>query len=469
MKALTTIPALLVAFAHLANPGSARAQVATDTVRAADSTSVAQQAVSEDAGVLTVSRHNSIVVTHPRNIGRVLITDPEVADVVTVSAREVVLNGMKPGTTTLLFWDDSGRRSRYTVRVTLDAEDVEREMGTMFPDEELHASSVGNTLILTGTTRHPQVAERALTLAESMEPDAKILDHIQVPDRGQVLLQVRIAEVSRNAMRDLGVHLQRLDPYNLHGDDEAMIAPGGVTPPAGNFMNNPVGPDHSFSDAVNFFLFHRASNVGAFIQALRTQGDFKSLAEPNLLTLPGETASFLAGGEFPFPVLQAGAQAGAVTIQFQEFGVRLNFKPDITNTGTIRMSVEPEVSSLDFSGGLEIGGFQIPVLLARRASTVVEVADGQTFAIAGLMDNKLTESGRKVPILGDIPIIGALFRSNSTQQSRTELLVLVTPHLVGGDMQVPELPTGEPGTWNWWKDMAPDTAAVRPAGPGGGR
>lgn len=422
----------------------------------------AQQGAEER--VLSVASHNSIVVSHPDNIERVLITDPDVADVVTVSAREIVLNGMQPGTTTLLFWDAAGNRTSYTVRVTIDVDNVERELRRMFPGEDLQVDAVGNTLILSGQTRDPRVAERARSLAESMEAEATILDHLQVPDRGQVLLRVRIAEVSRNALQDLGSHLQRLNPLDPRGDDEAILAPGGVTPPAGNFMNTPIGPDHTFSDAVNFFLFHKSSNVGAFIQALRTQGDFKSLAEPNLLTLPNETASFLAGGEFPYPVLQAGAQAGAVTIQFQEFGVRLNFTPEITNANTIRLAVEPEVSSLDFSGGLEIGGFQIPVLLSRRANTVVEIADGQTFAIAGLMDNQMTETIRKVPLLGDIPILGAFFRSTSTQQSRTELLVLVTPHLVGPDMEVPELPTGEPGEWQWYDWLRPDTTGTERRG-----
>jgi pilus assembly protein CpaC len=228
-----------------------------------------------------------------------------------------------------------------------------------------------------------------------------------------------------------------------------------VVPPGSNFLNLPLGPNQTFSDAVNFFLFQRSSNVAAFIQALQTQGDFKSLAEPNLMTLPNETASFLAGGEFPFPVVQGGAQSGGVTVEFREFGVRLNFTPEITNAGAIRLAVEPEVSSLDFSGGLELAGFQIPVLLSRRASTVVEIQPGQTFAIAGLMDNKMTESVRKVPLLGDIPILGQLFRSSSFQQSQTELLVLVTPHLVGPDMEVAAIPTGELDTWDWFSFMRP--------------
>jgi pilus assembly protein CpaC len=397
--------------------------------------------------LITVARGNSQVISSPTNLERVLIGNPSVADVVAVSARDIVVNGIAPGTTTLLIWEAGGPRRTYTVRVTLDAATIDSELDRIFPNEDLDVSAVGNTLIISGETQAPGVAERAIALATSLEAEAAILDHIVVPDRGQVMLRVRVAEVSRSALQDLGAQLNRIDPFNLRGDDEGALG-AGTNPPRGNFLNDPIGPDVTFSDAVNFYLFHDASNVSAFIQALREQGDFRSLAEPNLMTLPNETASFLAGGEFPYPVIQAGSANGAVTIQFQEFGVRLNFTPTLTNSDAIRLAVEPEVSSLDFSNGLTLAGFQIPALLSRRASTVVEIQNGQTFAIAGLMDNSLAESVRKVPLLGDIPILGHLFKSTSFQRNQTELLVLVTPILVTPDMIVPEIPTGEVNTWD---------------------
>ena len=411
-------------------------------------------AQAENRTVITVARGNSEVLSHPSNLERVLVTDPDIADVVTVTAREVVVNGLQPGTTTLLFWDSAGRRHAYTIRVTADAGTIQEELRRMFPDETFSVSAVGNTIILSGETADAQAAERALQLASSLEAEAHVLDYIVVPDRGQVLLQVRIAEVDRSALQDLGAHVTRIDPFRPRGADEGMVSPGGVVPPEGSFLEFD-GPDRTFSDAVNFFMFHRSSNVNVLIQALRNDGLFKSLAEPNLLTLPNETASFLAGGEFPYPVMQPGAQ-GAATIQFQEFGIRLSFTPQITNSGSIRMEVEPEVSTLDFAGGLQVAGFSVPSLLTRRAHTVVEIQEGQTFAIAGLMDNQLSESVRKIPLLGDIPLLGALFRSTSYRQNRTELLVLVTPHLVGPDMEVPDLPTGEPGTWEWFDEMRPE-------------
>jgi pilus assembly protein CpaC len=413
--------------------------------------------------LITVARGNSEVITSGANLVRVLIGNPAVADVVAVSARDIVVNGIAPGTTTLLFWEASGVRRSFTVRVTLDSETIDNELNRLFPNENLSVTSAGNTLILSGETRAPGVAERAMSLASSIEAEAVIFDDMVVPDRGQVLLQVRVAEVTRNALQNLGTSVTRFDPLNLRGGDEGAIN-SGANPPVGNFLTQPLGPDVPLSDAVNFFLFHDASNLQAFVQALRREGEFNSLAEPNLMTVPGETASFLAGGEFPYPVIQGGAAAGAVTIQFQEFGVRLNFTPTLTNSGAIRMLVEPEVSSLDFANGLELSGFAIPALLSRRASTTVEIQDGQTFAIAGLMDNQLTESVSKVPFLGDIPILGSLFRSSSFQQSRTELLVLVTPHMVTSDMEVPDLPTGEVPTWDWFDNMQPDAEV----GAGGG-
>ena len=414
---------------------------------------------AQEPELITVARGNSRVVTSATNLVRVLIGNPEIADVVAVSARDIVVNGINPGTTTLLFWETGGQRRTFTVRVTLDAATIGSELDRLFPDEDLEVVAIGNTLVLSGETVQPGVAERAISFASSLEADATVLDHMVVPDRGQVLLQVRVAEVTRNALQNLGASFTRVDPLNPRGGDEGSIS-SGANPPTGNFLTSPLGPDTPLSDAVNFFLFHESSNVAAFIQALRTEGSFTSLAEPNLMTVPGETASFLAGGEFPYPVIQGGSTSGAITIQFREFGVRLNFTPTLTNSGAIRLEVEPEVSSLDFTSGLELQGFQIPALLTRRASTVVEVQEGQTFAIAGLMDNQLSESVSKVPFLGDIPILGSLFRSTSFQQSRTELLVLVTPHLVTADTEVPELPMGEVDGWDWLNYMQPASAGT---------
>lgn len=416
---------------------------------------------------LTVAAGNSTVLDFPANLQRLSLGDPNVADAVVVSARELVINGKEVGSTTLLTWLQNGQRRSYAVKVIPDAEGLERDLARYFPEQEIHVSATGGTLVLSGTVTDPQVAEKALELAENRVGEGgTVLDNVVVPDRGQILLKVRFAEVNRSAMRDLGVNFLRAVPEDPFSDDIGAIGPGGI------FSGSPndEAPTGTLSDAVNFYLFHEGSSVSAFVEALQTRGLFRSLAEPNLLAVPGDSASFLAGGEFPFPVVQGGGGGGAtsVTIQFREFGIRLGFRPTITNSGAIRLKVAPEVSQLDFSQGLQVSGFNVPAILSRRAETTIELRDGQTFAIAGLMDNSWVKNTEKVPFLGDIPILGALFRSESLQQNRTELLVLVTPHLVQPTDEEPAVPTGEPEEWDWSPSMRDWPPAVESESGTGG-
>jgi pilus assembly protein CpaC len=217
---------------------------------------------------------------------------------------------------------------------------------------------------------------------------------------------------------------------------------------------------------VSVLVSGNGAELSAVIRALKTTGDFNSLAEPNLITMEGQEATFLAGGEFPFPVVQSGASSNAISIQWKEFGVRLNFTPTITNSGNVRLKVAPEVSALDFTNGLVIGGYEIPSILTRRVSSDVELAPGQHLAIAGLLDNSILESVNKIPILGDIPILGYLFKSTDYRERRSELLVIVTPHIVEPLNTAPALPTGEPDEWDWdnrLKDRA-NPGAMNPFG-----
>jgi pilus assembly protein CpaC len=425
----------------------------------ASTTSLSGQQV-EPATVLRVPVGNSSVVMHGSVLDRVSIGNPDIADAVVVSAREVVVNGKAAGTTSLLLWDRAGGRAVYQVRVTADAPMLEREFRALFPGEDLRARAVGNTVILEGEVGDPLMAQRAVSVAMGLGAGVTVLDHISVPRPSQVLVQVRFAEVSRNALQEIGANLLVYDGTDV----KAILGSGDVarsrsTQGAGGgggvggegaptqIADNPLGFTDVVSDAVNFFIFHQPSGLGAFIRALQQRGLFRSLAEPSLLAASGDSATFLAGGEFPYPVLQGGTASNAVTIQFKEFGIRLNFKPVIMNSGMIRLSIAPEVSQLDFANAVQISGFLIPSLLARKAETTVELADGQTFAIAGLVDNSMAKAVTKVPILGDIPILGYLFKSEEFRQNRTELLVLVTPHLVQPMDESPPLPTGEPDTW----------------------
>lgn len=408
------------------------------------------QASSSDSTLVLV-RGTSRVVEHGATLERVSIADTDVADAVVVSADEVVVNAKSPGQTTLLLWDEQGGRRMFNVNVTVDAGAVQEQIDRVMPEAEIEASASGNTIILTGTVRDPGVEERALSLARSLAGEAGVVNQMRVPDRGQVMLKVRFAEVNRSALDEFGFQAYAVDDENV----SSGLGSGRIFTPSSGGEDELV---ETSQDAVNFFLFHRPSRVQAFLNGLETRGLLRSLAEPNLMAVPGDTASFLAGGEFPFPVLQGGGGGGAggnaVTIQFKEFGIRLNFVPFITNSGAIRIHAAPEVSQLDFSQGLEVSGFNVPALLSRRAETVIELSPGQTFAIAGLVDNTLNKTVNKVPFLGDIPILGELFRSEEMRQERSELLVLVTPHIVRPtDGPPPELPTGEPETWDWVDEL----------------
>lgn len=420
------------------------------------------QLVEAEPQVVTVPRGSSKVVTHPSRLERVSIADPEIADAVPVSATEVIVNGKTAGSTSLLLWGVGGSSAAYAVRVVANAEYVEEELGRLLPGSNIQASAAGNAVVLSGAAKDSSVAEKAVALATSLlggGESAQVIDHIALADPPQVLLQVRFAEVNRSVVRELGFNLFRLVP----GDDQFGISPRGEI--SGEIIGGVSGEggDLTLSDTVNVFLFHQASNVTALIRALRDEGAFRSLAEPNLLAFPGEEASFLAGGEFPFPVLQG--QTDAITIEFKEFGIRLNFLPEIANSGGIRMKVAPEVSQLDFASGLQISGFLIPALLVRRAETVVELQDGQTFAIAGLIDSTTARNASKIPWLGEIPILGALFRSTEHRNNRTELLVMVTPHLVHAQDEAPQLPTGEPRDWQWDRYMRSIVPLQEPAMP----
>jgi pilus assembly protein CpaC len=418
----------------------------------------AQDAVSSavmSSGDINVALGNSHVVSHPVVIRRVSIANPAVADAVPVSSQEILVNGKASGTTTLLLWDNAGGRRMYQVHVSPDAAKLQHDLNNLFPGDSIVVQSTGGSVILTGRVSQQLTSERAAAITAGFlgveSSDPSIVNHISVPDPGQVLLQVRFAEVSRTAIEKAGINLLKIgDDYSGGTSTGRPTAPTGTLPVGGDIASD---VSQTFSDALNIFLIDHQNGVGAFIQALKSNGLFRSLAEPNLLAVHGEEASFLAGGEFPYPVVQGGSNVGAVTIQWREYGIRLNFTPTIQPSGNVRLHVAPEVSTLDFANGLTLQGFNIPSILARRAETEIELADGQTFAIAGLIDNSILEDIDKIPVLGDIPILGSLFRSKELRQNKSELLVLVTPRLVQPLDVAPEVPTGEPDVWDWGDSM----------------
>jgi pilus assembly protein CpaC len=272
-----------------------------------------------------------------------------------------------------------------------------------------------------------------------------VINNIQAPTAEQVLLHVRFAEVRHSALQRLGADLF----FQNIGNVDNVVGDGAT-----------ADVETLSEGIVNLFLTGEGANLDAVIRALRRNGDFRSLAEPNLIAIEGQEATFLAGGEFPYPSVQGGGGNNAVSITFKEFGIRLGFTPEVTNSGTIKLMVAPEVSALDFANGLVFQGFQIPSLVTRRAETQVELRPGQHLAIAGLLDNSMSEAVDKIPFLGDLPILGTFFRQKEKRQDRTELLVLVTPHIVEPSDVAPALPTGEPVLWDWNRNMRlhPDSA-----------
>ena len=376
----------------------------------------------------------STVLATDFDITRIAVTNPAVADAVVVQPREVLIDGKSAGTVSLIIWG-VGRRAQYDVVVELGVSTLQQKLQALFPGEDINATLNDEALILSGRVSSTSVMLRAGEIAQASASKVKVINLLQLPGppgSQQVLLQVRFAEVNRRAIEELGVNW--FMGRNSQNDYAARIATQQFSAPVFDDTTT------TFSDFLNLFVLNTKYNIGAVIRALQTKGYFQSLAEPNLIAYNGQQASFLAGGEFPVPVVQGAA--GTVTVEWKEFGVRLTFTPTIAGD-VIRLKVKPEVSSLDFNNGITLQGFRIPSLITRRAETEVELRDGQSFAIAGLLQNTAQEDGSSIPILGSIPIIGALFRSKTDRKDQTELMVLITPQLVRplDPDEVPTLPT----------------------------
>jgi pilus assembly protein CpaC len=311
----------------------------------------------------------------------------------------------------------------------LKLEALRRELAKELGDQGVSASFESDAVFLRGTVRDMVSAERAVAIAEPFGKPVNLLRVVTPQGEPQILLRVKFAEVDRSASTDAGINLFSTGATNTIGS----VSTEAYSPPS-------VSPTGSLTlaDALNIFLFRSDLNLGATIKMLQSRQVLEILAEPNLLTTSGKPASFVSGGEFPYPILQSSGGTPVVTISFREFGIKLNFTPSVTPRGTIRILVAPEVSSLDYTNNLVYAGFNIPALATRKVSTEIELKDGQTFAIAGLLNNQTTETLSKIPGLGDIPFFGKLFRSRSTNKSKKELLVVVTPEIVR------PIPEGQP-------------------------
>ncbi|MGP0070364.1 MAG: type II and III secretion system protein family protein [Bryobacteraceae bacterium] len=381
---------------------------------------------------LTVGK--SIVIDYPSDIARISTSNADIADASPVTGREVLVHGKSFGTVTLVVWSKTGQRNFYNITVEQNLEPLRRLLRETFPSEDIHVQSSRDSLSLTGHVSNKDIADRAAALAI---PFAKqVVNDLQVaegPVEKQILLRIKFAELDRSASNQFAVNLLSTGATNTVGRVTTGQFPapspsslvGGLSGAAATQANSAF----SISNALNIFAFRPDLNLGALIQALEQRNILQTLDEPTLVTSDGKEASFLVGGEFPIPVLQGGANSGAVTIQFREYGVRLTFTPVITGRNNIRLHVKPEVSALDYTNALSFNGFTIPALSSRKMETNIELGEGQSFVIAGLIDRQVTETLSKIPVLSSLPILGNLFKSKEFDRNNTELVVMVTPEV----------------------------------------
>jgi len=412
----------------------------------------AQEPAVPQVEKIALTAGRSSVLTIDFDVTRIAVTNPAIADATVVQPREVLIDGKAPGTVSLIVWGATTRR-QYDVVVDPGVSTLEQRLQALFPGESLHVTTDGDAVILSGKVSSNEVSLRAAEIATAASAKLQVINLLQLPGGAgsqQVMLKVRFAEVSRNALMEIGTSLFT-SAMGINGT-VARTTTGQFAAPtfsdltatkqSSNFGADPTSSSGTvtFGDFLNLFLFSHKYDIGALIRALQTRGLFQSLAEPNLIAYNGQEASFLAGGEIPVPVVQG--LTNSVTIQYKEYGIRLNFVPTVAGD-TIRLKVRPEVSTLDFNNAIVLSGFRIPALSTRRAETNVELRDGQSFAIAGLMNNLVQDQTDAIPGISRLPIIGHLFKSKSEQRQQTELLVLITPQLVRplNPDEVPPLPT----------------------------
>ncbi|MBS1873121.1 MAG: pilus assembly protein N-terminal domain-containing protein [Acidobacteria bacterium] len=397
----------------------------------------AAETTSGPAITLTAGRGE--LIQFRQDIVRVVVAEPKIADAVVVSPREVMVNAKAPGHTTVIVWEGTLDPTRYEVTVTPDLMETQTQRRIL--DTELKALSGANvaytwngeSIVLTGTAP-VEVAKQANALAATHAKSVvNLIQTPPAPEPRQIMLQVKFATIDRVSLAALGFNLFSANGKTLGGVTTQQFSSPRISQlqfQGGNLQNNTL----NFSDLLNLFVFRPDLNIGATIQAMAQRNLLQILAEPNLIVVEGKEASFLAGGEFPFPTVTTtptgGALAPVVTVQFKKFGVQLDFSPTVTHNGAINLKVSPEVSSLDFANAVTIQGFTIPAIATRRAETEVLLKDGESFAIAGLIDNRVEQQLSRIRGIGDVPILGKLFQSRQTKKSTDELLVVVTPRFV---------------------------------------
>ena len=395
----------------------------------------------------------SVLVDCESDIKRVSVARPETADVLVVSPRQMLVIGKNPGTTTLIYWNEDEISTIVDILVGINLDKVQEELKKIAPKESIEVLVSGETMVLTGSVSDNAVQNRLLDGAKAYAKN--VVNLLKVNKLDQVMLQIRVSEVDRSQAKELGVNFL-FEGNTLRGS----VSPANAfTPFFGNLRSETstnTGPNTTFSDAMNIFLAKPGAfpSFAAFLRVLEDRGVLKVLAEPNLVVANGAEGNFLVGGEFPVVVATGSTGTASYSVTYKSYGTTLSFKPRIESNGEIYLKVTQEVSALDPANSVILSGFSIPALKTRRAESGVQLSDGQTFVLAGLIDNRVSKQVSKIPLLGDIPILGALFRNTRYTNIETEVMVMVTPKIVRplNRDEIPAMPTERMDP----KDTSPD-------------
>src|SRR6266481_4022311 len=411
--------------------------------------SQAPQAEAQGAAPLRVLVGKSLLINTTERLKRISVTDDAIADALVVTPTQILVHGRAAGEVSLLIWDELERSRSFDLRVDVDVRAAAEEERRVFPDEQISVSPSRSAIVLSGHVSTEDVSKRAGMIAEAYSKNVVNVLTFGPVGAQEVLLEVKFAEVDRSAVTQLGINIFApgigntiaLSQTGQFGSVNVTRTPASVTSTSSSTTVTPPTTTTTVNDFLNLFVARTDINIGAVVRALQQKNLLQILAEPNLIAVNGKEASFLAGGEFPFPVAQPSGQGlSTVTIQFREFGVRLKFTPVIQPNGNIHLRVVPEVSTLDFTNAVTVAGTTVPAISTRKADTEFELQDGQSFVIAGLIDNRVTDITSKVPWLGDIPVLGNFFKSKSAQKSNQELMVLCTARRITPNAQAPAGP-----------------------------
>lgn len=399
---------------------------------AAEGETVALEFGERKSTALQLAIGQSQIIQSSVALEQVVIGSPDVADIKLLSARRVLILGIKPGRTNLVFRQKDGDLvALMDVSVGYDLSGIKYKLHELMPNESgMQVRDTNDRVILSGEVSSAMALDKALAVARSFVPTEKVTNLLQVAGGQQVMLEARIAEVSRSSMKELGLESQFLDGSGNWGVVFGKALPN----PFGTISPQDFATASTFNPVSSLLLPPVVSpnSLRVSLQALEEKGLAKTLAEPNLVALSGQEANFLAGGEFPIPVAQSGSSTtNTITVEYKTFGVGLRFMPTVLDSDKINLKLVSEVSELDFINGITQAGIKLPSFSTRRAGTTVELADGQSFAIAGLMSNSMDNAVSQFPLLGNVPVLGALFRSTKYQRNESELVVVVTARLVG--------------------------------------